>query len=386
MTAIDVANAIRNQNLDAPAGQIGAAADVSRDRVFELPIDTLGRLDRAGAVRRHHRQGRPGRCRSPTARRVVAASARAGVPLRAMTEPAGSALTASGWRASTTSDDRAASLSGTPADHCHGNAAAPRRRRRHCGGGRDDGRRWIDGAVAAGQHMPAAAPAAARAGGDDGHATAGGDERPRHRRPCRRRAASARRAGSRSAAAGRPPSIVRLRDVARVELGAQNYNQSCTFDGRPSVGLSVYQLPGTNALDVADARARQNGRTEDAVSRRRRLRHRLRHHAVHQRVGRGRVQDAVEAVVAGRPGRADVPAGLEGHDPADDRRAGVASSAPSPSWPRLGFSLNNISLFGLVLAIGIVVDDAIVVLENIERHDGHGAGRPRRPPSRRWKK
>src|SRR5204863_8924479 len=49
------------------------------------------------------------------------------------------------------------------------------------------------------------------------------------------------------------PSIVRLKDVARIELGAQNYNQSCRFDGKPSVGLSVYQLPGTNALDVADA-------------------------------------------------------------------------------------------------------------------------------------
>src|SRR6202023_1997489 len=53
---------------------------------------------------------------------------------------------------------------------------------------------------------------------------------------------------------GRPSaSIVRLRDVARIELGAQNYNQSCTFDGKPSVGLGVYQLPTTNALDVADA-------------------------------------------------------------------------------------------------------------------------------------
>ena len=48
-------------------------------------------------------------------------------------------------------------------------------------------------------------------------------------------------------------SIVRLRDVARIEMGALNYNMSCTFDGGPSVGLSVYQLPGTNALDVADA-------------------------------------------------------------------------------------------------------------------------------------
>jgi multidrug efflux pump subunit AcrB len=58
--------------------------------------------------------------------------------------------------------------------------------------------------------------------------------------------------------AGRPgmaepaSGIVRIRDVARIEMGAQNYNTSCSLDGRPSVGLSIYQLPGTNALDVAD--------------------------------------------------------------------------------------------------------------------------------------
>src|SRR5262249_12502531 len=48
-------------------------------------------------------------------------------------------------------------------------------------------------------------------------------------------------------------SIVRLRDVARVELGAQNYTQACTFDGKPSVALAIKLLPGTNALDVAEA-------------------------------------------------------------------------------------------------------------------------------------
>src|SRR5208282_3889604 len=45
--------------------------------------------------------------------------------------------------------------------------------------------------------------------------------------------------------------IVRLRDVARVEQGSQQYDQSCTLDGKPSVALSIYQLPGSNALETA---------------------------------------------------------------------------------------------------------------------------------------
>src|SRR5439155_23622727 len=47
---------------------------------------------------------------------------------------------------------------------------------------------------------------------------------------------------------GRP---VRLKDVARTKLGALGYDQTCTLDGEPSVALSVYQLPGTNAIDTA---------------------------------------------------------------------------------------------------------------------------------------
>ena len=47
-------------------------------------------------------------------------------------------------------------------------------------------------------------------------------------------------------------------DVANIELGAQSYDQTCTLDGKPSVALSVYQLPGSNALEVA--RARQGAR------------------------------------------------------------------------------------------------------------------------------
>ena len=70
---------------------------------------------------------------------------------------------------------------------------------------------------------------AARAGRIDGQAAAAGPSGTADRRhPCRQ-------------AAG----IVRLRDVARVELGSQQYEQSCTLDGQPSVALNIFQLPGT---------------------------------------------------------------------------------------------------------------------------------------------
>jgi multidrug efflux pump len=164
----------------------------------------------------------------------------------------------------------------------------------------------------------------------------------------------------------RSTSIVRLRDVATIEMGAQNYNQSCKFDGQPSVGLMIYQLPGTNALEVADAvRAKMEelkARFPDGVD---------------YIIGydttpyiRESINDVVftlfeaVALVAAvvllflQDWRAmilpliDVPVSIIG-------TFAVMSA--------FGFSLNNISLFGLVLAIGIVVDDAIVVLENIER-------------------
>jgi multidrug efflux pump subunit AcrB len=141
----------------------------------------------------------------------------------------------------------------------------------------------------------------------------------------------AARAGDQSVSTG----LVRLRDVARVELGAQNYNQACTFDGRPSVGLAVRQLPGTNALDVAD-----------------------------------RVRLKMEELEPGFPD------GVEyriAYDTTPFIRESVADVVRTFAvMAALGFSLNNISLFGLVLAIGIVVDDAIVVVENVERWLEHG--------------
>ena len=65
--------------------------------------------------------------------------------------------------------------------------------------------------------------------------------------------------------------LVRLRDVAKIELGAQGYDQTCTLDGQPSVALSIYQLPGSNALDVAQRGAEQDGGAEGPLSRRARL-------------------------------------------------------------------------------------------------------------------
>jgi len=160
--------------------------------------------------------------------------------------------------------------------------------------------------------------------------------------------------------------IVRLRDVARIELGAQNYNQSCAFDGHPSVGLSIYQLPGTNALDVAD---RVRAKMEELKTR---FPDGVKYDIAYDTTPYIResvyevfktLRDAVILVgivvlVFLQDWRAmilpmiDVPVSLIG-------TFGVMAA--------LGFSLNNLTLFGLVLAIGIVVDDAIVVLENVER-------------------
>jgi multidrug efflux pump len=160
--------------------------------------------------------------------------------------------------------------------------------------------------------------------------------------------------------------IVRLRDVARVERGSQQYDQSCTLDGKPSVALNIYQLPGSNALETAD---RVYGKMKELRSR---FPDGLDYRIVYDTTPFIResvtevfhtLRDAVILVaivvlVFLQDWRAmilpmiDVPVSLIG------TFAVMAA---------MGFTLNNLTLFGLVLAIGIVVDDAIVVLENIER-------------------
>lgn len=160
--------------------------------------------------------------------------------------------------------------------------------------------------------------------------------------------------------------IIRLKDIARIELGSQQYDQICTLDGKPSVGLTIYQLPGSNAIKTAAA-----------------------------------VRAKMEELFAGPSKGLDYNIVYDTTPFIEESKAEVlktlrdaiilvalvvlaflqnwrATLIPLIAVPvaiigtfilmaGLGFSLNNLSLFGLVLAIGIVVDDAIVVVENVER-------------------
>ena len=166
-------------------------------------------------------------------------------------------------------------------------------------------------------------------------------------------------------------ALVRLRDVARVELGATNYNLTCTLNGQPSVGLAVFLLPGANALDTA----------EQIQAKMQELRDRF-PEGIDYTIGhditpfiRESVADVIRTLFDAVALVALVTLMF-----LQNWRAALIPLIAVPVaiigtfavMLPLGFSLNNISLFGLVLAIGIVVDDAIVVVENVERWLEHG--------------
>jgi hydrophobe/amphiphile efflux-1 (HAE1) family protein len=172
--------------------------------------------------------------------------------------------------------------------------------------------------------------------------------------------------GTAASVVGQAASVVRLRDVARVELGAQQYQQSATLDGRPSVALSIYQLPGANALQTAQ------GIYAKMAELKKRFPQGVDYQIVYDTTPfiRQSVDEvfstlrdaiilvAVVVLVFLQNWRATLIPLIA---------VPVAIIGTFAVMAALGFSLNNLTLFGLVLAIGIVVDDAIVVVENVER-------------------
>ncbi len=166
-------------------------------------------------------------------------------------------------------------------------------------------------------------------------------------------------------------STVRLRDVARVELGAQVYNVMGRLNGKPSAIIAIYQLPGSNALDAA------NGVKKAMVR-------------IKQRFPEGLdYQVALDTTVSVSEGMREISntlwqalllvilvvfVFLQGWRPTLIPLLAVPVSLVGTFmlFPAFGFSVNTLSLFGLVLAIGLVVDDAIVVVEAVEHHIEEG--------------
>ncbi len=149
-------------------------------------------------------------------------------------------------------------------------------------------------------------------------------------------------------------------------MGAQSYDQSCRLDGEPSAIVAVFQLPGSNALDVAN---RVKQRMEELKSR---FPPGLDYRIVYDTTPfiRQSIDEVFRTLV-----EAVLLVALVVLFFLQDWKAMILPMIDVPVslvgtfavLAVLGFSLNNLTLFGLVLAIGIVVDDAIVVLENIER-------------------
>ena len=160
--------------------------------------------------------------------------------------------------------------------------------------------------------------------------------------------------------------VVRLRDVARPELGAQQYDQYCTFNGMPCVGLAIFQTPTANMLDTADGVRRKMEELKRNFP-----------EGLDYTYGYDTTPFIQESVweVLKTLRDAILLVAIVVLVFLQNWRATLIPLAAVPVaivgtfavMAAMGFSLNNLSLFGLVLAIGIVVDDAIVVVENVER-------------------
>ncbi len=160
--------------------------------------------------------------------------------------------------------------------------------------------------------------------------------------------------------------IVRIKDIGRVELGAQSYVTKGYLRDKPAIALPIFQRPGSNAIETADAIIAEMQRLSTSFPKG--LAYEIVYNPtefVEQSVA-AVLQTLLEAVVLVvlvimlflQTWRATIVPVLA---------IPVSLIGTFAVMAALGFSLNNLTLFGLVLAIGIVVDDAIVVVENIER-------------------
>jgi HAE1 family hydrophobic/amphiphilic exporter-1 len=165
--------------------------------------------------------------------------------------------------------------------------------------------------------------------------------------------------------------IVRLKDVARIELGAQDYTVQGRQNGKPSAIVAVYQLPGSNAVQAAEgvrkvleenrARLPQDVDFNIALD-------------TTRAVTEGMKEIVTTLVIAIVLVIIVVYIFLQGWRATLIPLLAVPVSLVGTFifFPLFGFSINTLSLFGLVLAIGLVVDDAIVVVEAVEHHIEEG--------------
>ncbi len=369
ISASEVAAAIRSQNLEVASGQIGQPP-APAGQSFQTPISVKGRLmteEEFGNI-----IIKAGSGRAPSAPRVAGKpGGGTGLPGSGVSDPLQAAGKLTIAPNNTTSASPVASPKASSADPSNSGLTAVGGAATGGGGGTGGGASTAGGGSTGG------------GGSSGGGATGVGSTATADNITEESLSGLAigsgvpgilANSGGGSGVRGPQPAstgIVRLRDVARIELAAKNYNNSCNFNGQPSAGLTVYQLPGTNALDVADlVRAKMTTLKSRFPS------------GIDYKIGydttlfiRESVNEVFSTLIDAvllvtfvvllflQDWKAmilpiiDVPVSLIG-------TFGVMAV--------MGFSLNNISLFGLVLAIGIVVDDAIVVLENIERQMAKG--------------
>ena len=171
-------------------------------------------------------------------------------------------------------------------------------------------------------------------------------------------------------------SMIRLKDVARIELGAQSYVLEGRWNGKPNVFLMTFLSPGANALDTVQADSERDGSVAKSFP------PGVSYDVPYDttQIIEVSIQEVVKTLA-----EAMVLVIFVVYLFLQSWRATLIPAVAVPvsligafiGMQALGFSINTLTLFGMVLAIGIVVDDAIVVVENVERHMSEGRLSPK---------